>query len=127
MSEAHRRGVECLVALAFGLTSFAVLMPWPRSSPSLRTCPLTQVGRFGVQCDLAALAEHTGKSWLRGGVRVDEDGVRLREADPHRGPANGSSPPSMSSSRRRRLAEALLSRGSQSMGTDSRVRPRAGR
>ena len=79
---------DVCAAAAVGLLVFAVLMPWPRPALSLReACTLEEVGRFGVRCDLNAVADRLGQPWLRKNVRVYEDGVRLREA-PNAGQAS---------------------------------------
>jgi hypothetical protein len=75
------RPFDLAVAFGVGVLAFAVMMPWPRPSLSLRGgCALDEAGRFGATCDVGALAERLHRPWLRQNVRVYEDGIRLREA-----------------------------------------------
>src|SRR5690349_9446252 len=80
--------VDAALAACVGVLAFAILMPWPRPSLDLgKGCALEEMGRFGVRCDVRALAETPDRAWLRRNVRVYEDGIRLREA-PNAGEAS---------------------------------------
>jgi hypothetical protein len=74
--------MKLLGAALVGLLTFGVFTPWPRPTVALRgVCEPVAVGRFGFECDLAGLAQRTGRKWVQGDVRLYEDGVLLRAAD----------------------------------------------
>jgi hypothetical protein len=77
------------VAVVFGLLTILALAPWPAPRVDLlQACALTEVGRFGVHCDLRVAAERASVPWLRRSLRVYESGLLLREAGQAAQPRN---------------------------------------
>lgn len=78
---------EWTTAAVFGVVALVLLAPWPAPSVRLRdVCTLRETGAFGAECDLRAASEEARAPWLRGRIRVYEDGLLLIETDDASGP-----------------------------------------